>query len=348
MALAPGARATRSINLLDVVRDDTGTIDCSAARRAWEAAGARQRFLPVSRRRVRVLELGRRGHPLVLFHGVGGWAETWGELLPVLAHAGYHVFAVDLPGFGQSTPPGRARYFDVKRSYYVRWAQRLLDALQLRRVTLLGHSLGGTVAMLTAASAPARVARLVLLAPGGFGDPGAYIRMMGLPFGEHLAPYVPDRLIRSFLRSNVYDPECLPAWLYEDAVRYSRAGGGVELARVMAQAISSFRGAGVLREKWRRRLMGLSCPTLVLWGREDRTLPVSHAVDAAATLPGAVVEVIERAGHLLMLEKPLLVQRALLAFLDVTAARLAARSLANAGSTEALNSGTDFAMPSAL
>lgn len=300
---------------------------------------------------MRVVEVGRRGHPLLFLHGAGGWAETWGEVVPALARAGYRCFAADLPGFGQSAPPVRARYFDPGRSYYVRWVQRLMDELHLRRVTLVGHSLGGTVSMLTAACVPSRVARLALLAPGGFGDPILYrLRMMALPFGERLAPYVPERLIRSFLRANAYDPTCLPEWLYEGALRYARSGGGVELARVMAQGLSGFRGPNGLGAQWRALVAaGIRCPTLVLWGREDRTLPVSHAVDAAATLPGAVVEVIDRAGHLLMLEKPRLVQQALLAFLEVTAARVSSRGApARGNGTEPLPAGTDFAMPSAL
>lgn len=331
-----------------MLRDDTEAIDRAASRLAWESVGGRERFIKVSRRRVRVVEVGRKGHPLVLFHGAGGWAETWGEVVPALAKAGYHCFAVDLPGFGQSAPPVHPRYFEPGRSYYVRWAVKVLDALKLRRATLIGHSLGGTIAMLTAASRPERVARLVLMAPGGFGDPILYrLRMMALPFGVWLAPRIPDRLIRGFLRANAYDPQCLPEWLYADALRYARAGGGAELARVMAQGLSKFRGPNGLGAQWRVRLAaGVRCPTLVLWGRQDRTLPVSHAVDAAATLPGAVVEVIENAGHLLMLEKPRLVQRALLAFLEVTAARVTAARLYSR--TEPVTRGAEFAMPAAL
>ncbi|HVE81299.1 MAG TPA: alpha/beta fold hydrolase [Myxococcales bacterium] len=328
------------------MREDTETIERAVKRGG--AVRARVRFVTVNRRRVRVLEYGRRGPPLVLFHGAGGWAETFGELLPALARAGYHLYACDLPGFGQSEPPPRVRYFEVHRGYYIRWVQRLMDQLQLQRATLVGHSLGGTVAMLTAASAPERVSRLVLMAPGGFGDLASYrLRLMGMPLGERLARYVPDRIIRGFLRANVHDPSCLPEWLYQDALRYSRAGGGAELARVMAQGVTLFGSSKFLREKWRIKLSRLRCPTLVLWGRQDRTLPVTHAVDAAEVLPGAVVEVISGAGHLLMLEKPLLVQRALLAFLRVTGARAGAAGrspAAHAARAEVLNSGTDFAM----
>ena len=140
-------------------RDDTQTIDRVASRLAWESVGGRERFLKVSRRGVRVVEVGRKGRPLLFFHGAGGWAETWGEVVPAMAKAGYHCFAVDLPGFGQSAPPLlRPRYFEPGRSYYVRWTAKLLDALKLKRATLIGHSLGGTVAMLTAATVPERVA----------------------------------------------------------------------------------------------------------------------------------------------------------------------------------------------
>jgi len=334
------------MNLTNVVREDTEAIEQMVSGLAWESVGSRQRFLRVSRRRVRVVEVGRKGHPLVFLHGAGGWAETWGEVVPAMARAGYHCFAVDLPGFGQSAPPLRPRYFEPGRSYYVRWTTKLLDELKLKRATLVGHSLGGTVAMLTAATVPERVARLVLMAPGGFGDPVLYrLRMMALPFGEWLAPYVPDRLIRGFLRANAYDPKCLPEWLYADALKYARSGGGAELARVMAQGLSKFRGPNGLGAQWRARVSAsIRCPTMVLWGRKDRTLPVSHAVDAAATLPGAVVEVIENAGHLLMLEKPRLVQRALLAFLEVTATRLTRPPSRTAPAT----AGAEFAMPPAL
>lgn len=312
----------------------------------------RERFVLVTRRRVRVLEVGRRGPPVLLFHGAGGWAETWGEVPSALAAAGYHAFACDLPGFGESEPPSRPNYFHTRRSFYVRWTLRLMDALRLRRAALVGHSLGGTVSMLTAAMAPERVPQLALLAPGGFGDSvGFRLRMMALPFSDRVAPYVPEALVRSFLRSNVRDPACIPPWLYADACRYARRCGA-EFARVMSQGLAMFGSTTALRDAWAERLARLPIPTLVLWGREDRTLPVSHALQAAATLPGAVVEVIPDAGHLLMLEKPRFVCRALLAFLSAGPARASARAQRgpplHAREPEVLDSGTGFAMQPVL
>lgn len=302
---------------------------------------ARQRFVEVRKRAVRVLEQGR-GHPVLLFHGAGGWAETWGELFPALACAGYRAIACDLPGFGHSDPPRRARYFSAPRGFYTRWVCALMDALHLERATLAGHSLGGTVAMLTAASEPKRVSRLMLLAPGGFGDSvGLRLRMMGLPFTERLAPLLPDAVIRSFVRSCVHDPASIPEWLYRDACRYARAGSSVEFARVMSQGLRPYGASRALRQHWARQVGRIQSPTLVLWGREDRTLPAAHARIAQRRLPSAVVEVIEGAGHLLTVEKPLLVARAVLAFLEATQGP--PRGRRNTG-----HQGTDFAIEPSL
>jgi 4,5:9,10-diseco-3-hydroxy-5,9,17-trioxoandrosta-1(10),2-diene-4-oate hydrolase len=287
-----------------------------------------------------VVEQGR-GHPVLLFHGAGGWAETWGELIPALASAGYRVVACDLPGFGRSDPPRRARYFDATRCFYTRWVCDLMDALRLRRASMAGHSLGGTVAMLTAASAPERVSRLMLLAPGGFGDSvNLRLRMMGLPFTERLAPLLPDMVIRSFLRSCVYDPASIPEWLYEDACRYARAGSSVEMARVMSQGLGVFGASRALRECWARRIGRIRSPTLVLWGREDRTLPVSHAEEARRQILTSRVEVIDGAGHLLMVEKPRAVVREVLDFLEATRRARGSRNTGHAG--------TDFAIQPSL
>lgn len=265
--------------------------------------------------RARVIEEGS-GAPVLLVHGVGAWAENWRDQLPALAAAGFRAVACDLPGFGRSEAPRGASYFAPDDPYYARFTVDLLDALEIERADLVGHSLGGAVAAVTAICAPERVRRLALVSSGGFGaEVPAIFRLMSLPPLEHLARFAPDALVRSVVRSTFYDLTAIPAWLYADAIRYTRAGGGREFVRVM-RAVAGVRGQSAeLRRRWQERARVIRCPVLVVWGREDRVIPVAHADAARALLPRARVEVIERAGHLVMVERPGEFDRILVGFL---------------------------------
>lgn len=265
--------------------------------------------------RARVIEEGS-GPPVVLVHGVGGWAENWRPTLPALAAAGFRAIACDLPGFGQSERPGRVGYFDLADPYYARFVRELLDALELPRVDLVGHSLGGGIAAVTALCAPSRVRRLVLASPGGFGVemPIAW-RLFTLPLAELFAPLAPESFVRAIVRSNFHDPTRIPRWLYEDAWRYARAGASREFCALLRRVAGLAGQRPALRHGWWARAREIAAPALIVWGREDAILPVGQAVIAAGVLPGARLEILEDAGHLTMLERPEEFNRILLGFL---------------------------------
>ncbi|MCI0574250.1 MAG: alpha/beta fold hydrolase [Myxococcaceae bacterium] len=282
------------------------------------------RFLRLQGRRVRLLDAGE-GEPVVLLHGVGGWAEHWRDVIPALASAGYRALACDLPGFGHSEAPDAVQYFDPADPYYVRFLRELLDALGLTRVTLVGHSLGGAISMVSTACMPQRVDRLVLVAPGGFGDlvPTGWRALsasMAARFGPRLPPaalcsLLPARMVHGIVRSNFHDPAQVPPWLLEDALSFARAGAAVEVTRVLRQLLGGRGPRGELKEAWHPKFAELRCPTLLVWGREDRTVPCEHADVARSLIPGARLELIDEAGHLVMLEKHESFARVLMGFL---------------------------------
>src|SRR5436190_16824978 len=128
--------------------------------------------ITVMGRRARVLTSGdgARGDPVLLIHGVGGWAENWREVMEPIAATGRRAIAVDLPGFGESEAPGRVSYFGPEGAFYPRFMRELLDALGIAQAHIVGNSMGGAVAYMTAVTTPERTRSLSLVASGGLGS----------------------------------------------------------------------------------------------------------------------------------------------------------------------------------
>ncbi|MBI3522021.1 MAG: alpha/beta fold hydrolase [Chloroflexi bacterium] len=254
--------------------------------------------------------------PVLLVHGVGGWAENWRETLRALEAAGHPAYALDLPGFGQSERVRRARYFDAARPFYAELIVGTLDALGLAHAHLVGHSLGGAIAYTAAVHAPDRFSSLVLVAGAGLGLEVAFsLRLAALPGMGLLARLRGRRYARAGLASCFLDPRRAPEELWLEADRYVPPSLG-ETIRVLRHGLTLRGVRPRLREAWAARAPRFTRPVLVVWGREDVVIPVAAATAARELFPRAEVVVIPDAGHLVMIEQPSAFARALLPFLD--------------------------------
>ena len=243
------------------------------------------------------------GPPIVLLHGLGG---TNASMLPVIRGlaARHRVIAPDLPGFGDSEKPLR-RY---TARFYARWLAAFLDAVGVERAHLVGNSMGGRIALEAALEHPARVDRLVLLAPAM-----AFLRYRhGVPLVRALLPelamLVPFTAAptRAVLRGLFARPDRLPdAWM---------RGAADELARVMRSArarVAFFSAARQLyldepfgaRGLW-TRLPALTRPALFVWGARDRLVPARFARHVTAALPTATSLILDDCGHVPQFELP--------------------------------------------
>lgn len=288
---------------------------------AWlEAAGLQARFATVDGRRLRYVRSGV-GRPVVLIHGFGSSLYTWKELIPGLA-GDHDVVALDLPGFGQSDEPPDLTVDDLPRAVL-----GLMDRLQLRRAVLVGNSLGGATAVIVAAHHPERVAALVLLDSAGFElDPGRWpllVRLAVSPFAGLLAHLPVERLlVEAALRQVLYDRRLLTDERVAEYLEAARRPGSFAAARSLAVSLA---GRERLVED---ALADVRAPTLVVWGRDDRWIPVRDAARFAGAIAGARELTLARCGHLPQEERPRELLAALREFLRPIESREAAVGLA--------------------
>jgi len=258
-------------------------------------------------RQVRMLSEGdtARGEPVLLIHGVGGWAENWRAVMGPIAASGRRAIAVDLPGFGESEAPGDVAHFGPDNAHYPLWVLALMRELQIERAHLVGSSMGGAVAYMTAVTAPERVPSLTLVASGGLSrDIAFFLRAATLPGMITLARWIGDRgQGRQVLRTCFFDPARVPDSMYEEVDRYGFATYP-EFVRALRSGVTIRGVRADLHEHWVEMASRYEAPVLVIWGREDAVLPIHHLAGAKDVFPQAELKVIERCGHLPMVEQP--------------------------------------------
>lgn len=237
------------------------------------------------------------GPALLLLHGLGCDHTTWLPVIEQLARK-YTVIAPDLLGHGQSDKP-RA---DYSVGGYANGMRDLLTVLNIDKVTVVGHSLGGGVAMQFGYQFPERTERIVLVAPGGLGPevtpliravslPG-FNELMGLltlPGVRHLGIAGMHALARTGL-TLTHDLDEV-AEIY-DSFKDPRARKAISH---VVRAVVDTRGQLVTMVD--RAYLTQAMPMLIVWGENDKVIPVHHARTAAAVAPGAVVEVLGNSGH---------------------------------------------------
>jgi pimeloyl-ACP methyl ester carboxylesterase len=240
--------------------------------------------------RVRFVETGS-GPPLVLVHGYLWSRIVWDDVVPRLSRR-FRVIVPDLPGFGDSEKPSPARY----PYSFEAFAESLVDLIAAAggsRVSVCGHSMGGAIALTLAASHPDLVDKLILVDPIVYPAPHASMaRVATIPvLGPIVFKQIYGRLMfRKFFSQNVYaSEESVPAARIEQLFEMFNAPAAREAAYATMLATLDTRSLIA-------SLPRVSAPTLVAWGRADRSVPVSHGRRLARELSHARFEVFE-CGH---------------------------------------------------
>jgi len=245
------------------------------------------------------------GEPTVfLLHGIGGAKEYWTLQLDVLARASYRAIAWDMPGYGQSALVEPYTFSGLARSL-----ERLIDHVAPHRTMLLGHSMGGMVALEALALFPRKIAGVILTCTSpAFGKPdGAWQqaflqqRLAPLDAGQSMADVAPN-LVRSMVAANA------------DSAVVRRA---VDIMSVVPPA--AYRAALHALVNFDRRplLPAITVPTLALAGEMDPNAPPTVMQKMAQKIPGATYACLPQSGHLASLEQPEAFNEAVLRFLKM-------------------------------
>ena len=260
--------------------------------------------------RVRYIEAGQ-GTPLVLVHGLTSSKVAWREnILPLAEH--HHVYAVDLPGHGDSDKSG----VNYEPTSIVELMREFILGLGHQQVALAGISLGGGVSLLTALEHPEMVSKLVLCGSGALGrEIAMVIRLAALPVvGEFLIGGPLDNT-RAMARKCFFDKRLASDELVEELRRTNSLPGAYEATMTIIRKYISVWG---VRPRYvvTDRLRSLDIPTMLFWGANDEIIPVKHAHRAAQTIPNAELHVFEDCGHWPQMEHTEEFNRLLLEFLS--------------------------------
>jgi pimeloyl-ACP methyl ester carboxylesterase len=260
---------------------------------------------------------GGAGPVLLLLHGIGDSSRTWIPAMRLLQH-GFTVLAPDLPGHGDSSSP----FGDYSLGSHASSMRDLLDLLNIERVTVVGHSFGGGVAMQFAYQFPSRCERLVLVDAGGLGREVTWIlRLATVPTAEYVMPVLfpvfmrrwGDSVARFLLDWGIHNARAAEIWRsYRSLTDPGNRAAFVRTARAVidpgGQSVSA------MNHLYLVALM----PTLIVWGDQDKIIPLIHACQAHEVIPDSRLEVIEGAGHAPHVEDPARFAEILVNFLSTT------------------------------
>jgi pimeloyl-ACP methyl ester carboxylesterase len=245
----------------------------------------------------RVFRIAGSGPPLLLIHGIGDSSATWRTVIPELARK-HLVIAPDLLGHGSSAKP-RA---DYSVPAYANGMRDLLGVLGIDRVTLVGHSLGGGVAMQFAYQFPEKTERMVLVSSGGAGRAvSPLLRAATIPGAQGVLAAL--RLPGANMAANglIALLGRMDAGLKLDAPDLKRVVEALPDATSRAAFIRTLRAVvdwrGQVVTMLDRAYLVRALPTLLIWGAHDRVLPIGHAYQARAAMPGSRLEVFDDSGH---------------------------------------------------
>ncbi len=245
-------------------------------------------------------DIGAEGRtPVVLVHGGGPGASGMGNFsrnVEALARD-RRVLVIDLPGYGGSdNREVDGSLFDALSAVLVGF----LDALGITRASIVGNSLGAGTALRTALDHPDRVERLVLMGAGGsmpihsvYPTPGL-AKMFSYYDGEGPS----ERKLRAILNELVYDPRTIPPDMITARLQSSMRPDVIANPPLRQRA-----AAGIRDDLWREPLFRVKHPVLLIWGREDKVIPLDAAFLYARTLPNAELHVFPRCGHWAQWEK---------------------------------------------
>jgi pimeloyl-ACP methyl ester carboxylesterase len=268
--------------------------------------------------RVTYRTAGKEGPVILLIHGITGSSAQWEPVMDLLA-SDFRLVAPDLLGHGQSAKPRG----DYSLGAYASGLRDLMAWLDLPAATVIGHSLGGGVAMQFAYQFPERCERLGLVSSGGLGrEVSALLRAATLPGAELVLPLIAANWSRSVGTAVSGALGRVGLRVGSDLAEMGRGYASLVDGEARAAFLHTLRAViepgGQRVSAVDRLYLAEEIPSLIAWGSRDPLIPVAHAYKAHEAMPGSRLEIFDGCGHFIQLEEPVRFARLLAEFMHET------------------------------
>lgn len=262
---------------------------------------SQDKYISLDGRRIRYRDTGGTGMPVLFSHGISESLEFW-DLQTVSALPDMRLISWDFPNHGLSDLSGKVEDFD---SYAV-WTLKLVEALNLDRLIAVGNSMGAATSLRLAALAPNRVAGLVLANSAAVGpEVTPVFRIFTLPFLGEVMNKPSEKGVDLQIKAIVKNASCVWPELRAAVRRNLSKQGGTAAFLATLRATMGLRGQNTeVWQKSRDIVAALTCPALILHGRDDGVLPYKNSELLAGLSPKAQVQIFDNCGHTPQIEKP--------------------------------------------
>ncbi|MGD9108744.1 MAG: alpha/beta fold hydrolase [Gammaproteobacteria bacterium] len=261
----------------------------------------RDKYITIDNIKVHYWDEGDSNIPIILVHGINANVSFWHKNFSALAKT-HRVIALDLLGFGDTDKP----HVKYNVTMLAQFLGDFLRGLQIKRCYLVGHSLGGAVSLQFALWFPNVVEKLILVSPVGFTHKLPLIVRLGtLPFICQLIKYISKKLITKVIYLYVYDKKCITKEFLQNNYRIAQLPGVRRvLISLLRQNIDIHGIKKEIIEPVMENLSQLTMPVLIIWGKNDKLLPVKNTQAALRLIPQAKLEIFDKCGHIPQLEHP--------------------------------------------
>lgn len=256
-------------------------------------------YIQVGDVKARYWQIGSDGSPVVLIHGLGGCIENWEFNLVELSKK-HRVYALDLVGCGLTEKPS-APY---SIPYLANFVQDFMTLKNIKNSCLIGHSIGAGIAIEMCLVNPERINKLLLVGGFGFGKNLAlHFRVLTIPFlGEQLMKPSRSGLIQ-FFKMLFYDHSLITDELIDFSFERSSLPGSSEAYLATLRAHANFLGLKTdFAQKVKENIPSLTVPTTIIWGKEDKAIPVEQAYIASKLFTNSNLYIIDECGHVPQVE----------------------------------------------
>lgn len=262
----------------------------------------KDQYVKVGDINTRYWQVGTKGSAIVLIHGFAASVEDWALNVNALAK-NHRVYALDLVGFGRSDKP------DIKYngSLLAKFIKDFMHTQNLDKAIIMGHSLGGAIALHFTIEYQDMVDKLILVGSGGFDKKVTFnLRLLSAPvIGDIIMHFLNRKLLTKFMRQMAYHQDVISEQLIEPFVQIFQLPGTKKSMLAISRGHMNIFGVKADALKLiLANLANIKVPTLLVWGKQDPVVPIAHANFAMQHLPNAELHVFDQCGHLPQMEYP--------------------------------------------